>query len=53
MVAVRIFLLVVAVSCGGFAFSSIAGTTTRIVFGVIGIAAFIWLKQIEPKTPNN
>jgi hypothetical protein len=49
----KIFLLLVAVSCVGLALSSITGITTRIVIAVIGIAAFIWLKQIKPRTSKS
>jgi hypothetical protein len=49
----KIFLLLVAVWCWGLAFSSITGVTTRIILAVIGTAAFIWLKQIKPKTPTS
>ena len=49
----RIFLLLVAISCWGLAFSSITGVTTRIILAVIGTAAFVWLKQIKPKTPTS
>ena len=49
----KILLLVVAVWCWGLAFFPIIGVTTRIIFAVIGTAAFIWLKQIKPKTSKN
>jgi len=45
----RYILLLVAVSCWGMALASIVGVTPRIIFGVIGTAAFIWLKQLKAK----
>jgi hypothetical protein len=49
----KMALLLVAVWCWGLAFLSILGITTRIIFVVIGIAAFIWLKQIKPSSPKS
>jgi hypothetical protein len=49
MADMRYLLLLVAVWCWGMALASIVGITARIIFGVIGIAAFGWLKQIKPK----
>jgi len=50
---VKILLLLVAICCVGLAFSSITGITTRIILAAIGIAAFIWLKQIKPSTSKD
>jgi hypothetical protein len=50
---VKTFLLLVAVSCGGAAFSSMIGVTTRIILAIIGIVAFIWFKQIKAKASKS
>ena len=47
----KIFLLLVAIWCWGMAFSTLVGTTARIIFGVIGIAVFVWYKNMRQKTP--
>jgi hypothetical protein len=52
MAGMKMGLLFVAVWCWGLAFLSILGSPTRIIFAVIGTAAFIWLKQIKPSAPK-
>jgi hypothetical protein len=50
MAGMRYFLLLVAVSCWGMALASIVGMSSRLIFGVIGIAAFVWLKRLPKPT---
>jgi len=49
---VKLSLLLVAGWCWGLVFF-FHGITARIILGLIGTVAFIWLKQIKPKTPKS
>jgi hypothetical protein len=51
MAGMRIWLLLVALWCWGIALSTLVGPMLRVIFGVVGIAAFIWFKRTKPKTP--
>jgi hypothetical protein len=53
MVGMKSALLLIALWFWGMALASIVGVTARMVFGIIGTAAFIWLKQIKPKLNSN
>lgn len=46
-------LLLIAIWCWGMAFTTLVGPTVRVIFGVIGVAAFIWYKTMKPKAPNS
>ena len=49
----RFWLFLVALWCWGIALSTLVGPLMRVIFGVIGIAAFVWYKRIKPKASGD